>query len=153
MKGWYSRWSMNLSFPKEVSPILVVDRTRLVHCASLLHIVKPESLSEENQLIKILLLLLIRYFQDPFDTFFFSDFGKPCVLFYRVKLPFWESVSRVSSNLGDHLLGLLLHCLVPEQSKIWVVSTFPAWYTEIPDWGSGPYAQIRIMNRTHITEP
>ena len=35
--------STNLSFPKEVSPILVVDRTWLVHCTRLPHIVKPGS--------------------------------------------------------------------------------------------------------------
>ena len=39
--------SKNLSFPKEVSLILEVDRTRFAHAAGLLQIVKPGSLGEK----------------------------------------------------------------------------------------------------------
>ena len=55
----------------------------------------------------------------------------PCVLFYRFKLLFRETVSGVLSDLGNNSLGLLLHRLKPEQAQIWVILAFPAWCIDI----------------------
>ena len=134
--GLFFHFHFYLSFAHELSTILVVDRTWLVHCASLRHIIKPENWTNEI------------YFRMIFDSpYLFSDSRKPCILFDRVKLLFWESVSGVLSNLGNHSLGILLHRLKPEQSQIWVVLTLPAcWWTEILNSGSGSCI-FEIVNR------
>ena len=54
----------------------------------------------------------------------------PCVLFYRFKLLFRETVSGVLSDLSNNSLGLLLHRLKPEQAQIWVILAFPTWCTK-----------------------
>ena len=68
---------------------------------------------------------------EPFHRLSLLILLEPCVLLHRIHLPFCEVVSRVLRNVSDHLLGVFLHFLIPEQEQIWMVLTLPAWWENV----------------------